>query len=582
MARGKTSGNLKTYSLTRLLLFAHRKRFTGALVIHDQPDIEVFFVEGDPVFCDAVNQDDLLGKLLVQASLLQTVTVKEALELQRSRPDPLGRILMERGLTAQQLFEVLAIQQKRKILRLFLLDHQDFSFDTSGQIPKLAQELTHQRLDAPSLSWRGLVSISPEEKLETDLAQLADMDVHAPTTIVLPDPHDHFHDRAAALLSQRKWSIDELYRAVGKRKPVLAVVHYAWALGSLDIAPTKLRNATAPSRQSPAETGGFEDRQSLSGRAQKLQADATIPPPRMTSMFRSVADASKTASSDTTTAPPPPEPPSKPGKSKRRISIELPALPEGAAAEARQLHADLKRRLEGLSDKNLFEILDVPHDATKQQIKESYLALAKKFHPDRIAALGIDELTEPADQLFQRISEAFTTLLNDSQREEYRRIIEDTSLQGDRQAAQRVMEAEVDFQKGEVFFKKGDLDQAELFFARAVQGNPEEGEHLAMLSWVRHLKARKAGTSQESVTQTRQQLEQARTLSPKCPRIHYFLGKALLEEGRMESALESFRMAVRLNKHYVEAAREIHIIELRMARSTRKTKSSIWDKIRGK
>ncbi len=577
MTRGKTSGNLKTYSLPRLLCFAQRKQFSGALVIHEKRDTMVSFHQGSPIYCDRVNQDDLLGKLLVRAALTNPETVKDALAQQQSDARPIGAILRERGVSTQGLFEVLKIQQKRKILRLFLLDREDFSFEPGSPLPPMAEELADQRLDGLSLAWQGLVSIKTPDALERDLRALEDMALRCSHPVQLPDPKDGHHLRAMELLAQRHWSLDQLHRAVGKRRPVLEVLHYLWAMGVLQMQPlTQLGRARERAvQQGSATPGGPANRRD--------PRDSPQAPPRMTSMFRSVAEAAPSSGGPQMESPDQPPSPAQTTASKRAASRELPALPEDAPPEARALHEELRARLSDIADQDLFEVLGLPHEATKAQVKNAYIGLAKKFHPDRVASLGVEALVEPADRLFQRISEAFTTLMNDSQREEYRRIIEDTSLQGDRQAAQRVMEAEVNFQKGEVFFRKGDLDQAETFFAKAVDGNPEEGEHLAMLTWVRHMKARQAGqVSQAGITETRQTLEQAKNLSPKCPRIYYFLGKILQEEKRPDSALESFRMALRLNKHYVEAAREIHIMELRMARNDKPTKSSLWDKLRGK
>jgi curved DNA-binding protein CbpA len=258
-------------------------------------------------------------------------------------------------------------------------------------------------------------------------------------------------------------------------------------------------------------------------------------------------------------------------------------VPEDAPESVRALERELKERLESMQGQNLFDVLGVPPSASRKQVKDAYLVLAKKFHPDRVSSLGYEQLGEPADRLFQRISEAFTTLLDDSQREEYRQIVEDKSLAGGREKAREVLRAEIDFQKGEVFFKKGELDRAEEMFEAAVRGNPEEGEHLAMLAWTRHGKLKRVSKSVKPADreQLKQTLLDALKHSPKCARAHYFLGKLLLEEGKEQDALRSFERAVAIKPNYVEPAREINVMRLRKARRTKATKSSFWERLKG-
>ena len=61
-----------------------------------------------------------------------------------------------------------------------------------------------------------------------------------------------------------------------------------------------------------------------------------------------------------------------------------------------------------------YETLGVPKDATAQQIKEAYMSLAKKWHPDKNP-----DNREEATARFQAISEAYNTLNDPQQRQRY-------------------------------------------------------------------------------------------------------------------------------------------------------------------
>ena len=64
--------------------------------------------------------------------------------------------------------------------------------------------------------------------------------------------------------------------------------------------------------------------------------------------------------------------------------------------------------------KDYYEILGVPRDASKAEIKKAYLKLAKKYHPDLNKEPG-------ADEKFKEVNEAASVLGDDRQRGQYDR-----------------------------------------------------------------------------------------------------------------------------------------------------------------
>ncbi len=53
-----------------------------------------------------------------------------------------------------------------------------------------------------------------------------------------------------------------------------------------------------------------------------------------------------------------------------------------------------------------YKILDIAQDATDDEVKKAYRKMAVKFHPDKVAHLGI-EFQEAAKTKFQKVNEAF-------------------------------------------------------------------------------------------------------------------------------------------------------------------------------
>jgi molecular chaperone DnaJ len=64
-------------------------------------------------------------------------------------------------------------------------------------------------------------------------------------------------------------------------------------------------------------------------------------------------------------------------------------------------------------EKDYYEVLDVPKDASKDEIKRAYRKLAQKYHPDA------NEGDSEAETRFKEISEAHSILSNDDKRREY-------------------------------------------------------------------------------------------------------------------------------------------------------------------
>lgn len=64
--------------------------------------------------------------------------------------------------------------------------------------------------------------------------------------------------------------------------------------------------------------------------------------------------------------------------------------------------------------KNLYGFLEVPDDASEEEIKSAYRKLAKKYHPD---VTGLDR--GKAEEIFKNINVAYDVLSNPAKRSMY-------------------------------------------------------------------------------------------------------------------------------------------------------------------
>ena len=64
----------------------------------------------------------------------------------------------------------------------------------------------------------------------------------------------------------------------------------------------------------------------------------------------------------------------------------------------------------GNASRDPYAVLNVPKDASQEEIKKAYRELANKYHPDKVHHLG-DEFRELAEKHFKEIEEAYRELI---------------------------------------------------------------------------------------------------------------------------------------------------------------------------
>jgi tetratricopeptide (TPR) repeat protein len=238
----------------------------------------------------------------------------------------------------------------------------------------------------------------------------------------------------------------------------------------------------------------------------------------------------------------------------------------------------LRRQIEAkarvVESENLFQVLGLSPDAGRDDVKRAYFEAAKRFHPDRLAALGLEAMRHDVEKIFRRAGEAYGTLYDDARRTEYQLTMAKPAEDPEAHAkAVRIVEAEMAFRRGEILFRKNDLAGSIREFEAAVAGNAEEGEHLAFLAWAR------VCAGQKTHAEARNLLVQATRLSPRCARAYHYLGLCLKEEGDNDRALGMFRKAHDLDPRLIDAERELRLLTMRREREAQKSKG-LFDRFR--
>ena len=201
-----------------------------------------------------------------------------------------------------------------------------------------------------------------------------------------------------------------------------------------------------------------------------------------------------------------------------------PVDPEAAAA----LRTEIASRFEELEDLDYYQLLSIDAEANATEINASYLQAAKRYHPDALAKAGLDgETRQRANNVFARISKAYSILSNPRQRAEFDEA--QRSDEGPIDAA-RLANAESLYRKGEILLRSGNFMGAIEFLRPAVEMWPDESDYCSALGWALYRKL-----PSEPVL-AREQLERAVELSPKSATAIHRLSVAVRSMGDSEEA----------------------------------------------
>ena len=242
-----------------------------------------------------------------------------------------------------------------------------------------------------------------------------------------------------------------------------------------------------------------------------------------------------------------------------------PRFPTGAGSAPGPdvVRANIQEMAQKLDKSTHFEILGVGQNASADEVGTAFVRAARQFHPDRLTSAGLADLQPLAERILSRINEAAMVLGNAGRRAEYV-----ASLAPGAQAQQNLpslLEAENMFLKGEVYLKKGDHGKAIESFSAAIQGNSSEPQYQAYLAWTRFDDPR--ARKEVIVRDTLRILEGVLKERPKFSRGYYWVGQLWKFLNETNKAEHAFREAVQIDNSFIEASRELRLIEMRKSKA---------------
>ena len=600
--RPSASGSLTERPVARLLQQLFRKQVTGRLWISDSTgdQSDIYLRDGMPVHVQRPVDTDRLDHVLVEYGVVLADAVARA-EPMVAGGMRLGEALEKMGvLSKEKLGNVLKEQMRRKLTRLFCVAEGWFAIDLHPHDFGQGDDLAAMRVDPRTLYFPAIRAAYDLPRVTRELSRLWGQEFRlagvSPSFIAamgIPADDEVVASLRTGWLSLEK--IDSVTARPLEVRTVLLSLYYADLLERQNLGDSPAQGDPAPtarlrltSSDSMVSTpGGSAIIESPVPPAQPPAAAPIVPAPvaaaivaRTPVRLSPSPDAGSWVSAAPARVTPSPDAGSWVSAAPARVtpspdtgSRVVGVRPTGSSiqtvpapdATLRTAVLELGEKLDKLSH---FELLAVSESANPGEVSSAFIRAARRFHPDRLAGTGLSELVPQAERILARMSEAAMILGDPARRAEYLAVRAGKQPAGS--TVPTVIDAETSFRKGEVFLRRGDHEKAIECFAAASKANPGEPQYRAYWAWARFDNPH--GRKEAVVREVQRIIADVVAAQPRFARGHYWLGqmwKFLNEPDRAERA---FREAASQDKDFLDASREMRLLEMRRtrARETRK------------
>ncbi len=617
------SGHVSDKPFARLVYTMAARRFTGDLILkQNNKEYRLSWEDGVMVAAASPELTDQPGRLALQSGLVDSTTLADAMKLAQLQKSDVLEVIGELAqLKPEQVLKVRRQALGMRAIRIFALANATYVLDNARSMkpdPSIAP------IDIRWLVYHGLRTHYTLPRLEADLQAMANAAVMLDESALPAIAYFGFGYSEQPLLEElrkRPLTLADL-AATAVNMDRQAVLSFIYALVACDCL--KLHDAAQAAARPPAPSAPAAEPIQLrrDGGPPRMTAPPpmTQPPPatRPSPMTTAPPNEPVRPSAIAAAATPEPGTPNRikasgksegvssrswratqeqPGKAPegsgrhavpvphpndttgptRQMSVRDAAAPRPAPDKdktakvkkpkvtADQVRALIAGKREAIH-RNVthFELLDTHEKATTDQIRASYFRLARNLHPDRLQALGIDDMVDEAQEVFSCINEAFAVLGNATRLADYRKELA-SGLTGKNQEdaeqlAAKLFAAEEHFLKGQMSLRRNAFAEALREFKQAYELNPEEPEHIALLAWTTWCST---PNKQEVSSEVEKLFEAAVKMSPKCAPAWLYSAKVAAQQGKSDSAVKRLQKVLELDPNNHEATAELRVLKTR-------------------
>jgi tetratricopeptide (TPR) repeat protein len=515
------NGELSKTPLVHLLVYAHDKRLTGSieLLTADKRSAAIVFANGEPSKVRTSEPVAYLGRVMLELGFVTEEELSRSLaELAKAKASGQklhGEVLVMMGVVKEaQVQAALREQVGRKLRHIAGLppDTKYGYFDAHDSLHGWGREVT-RGVDPFPVLWGMLREFPPWDHVNAALGRIAASPLKIRAGV----------DGARLGLEGEELAAIELLRTKPQRVSDIARA-----------AHLNERNAQLLAYLLLATK-----------QVEVLPADRSLPPP----------------SQPATSSRPPSSRPGRVGGSKRPGANMKVPTPQGFSQEMATRWREILERAQTIDRADYFSMLDLARDASHEEVESAFIALAKKWHPDRLPP----ELAGARDacaRVFSRMSAARATLVDDEARAKYMKLLHEGSGTPETQeTVAAIVDAATSFQKAEVCFKRNDLAQAEKLCRKALDLDATQPDYHALLAWL--VATKPESQSAEATMSCIRMLDKAISLSNRCEKAYFWRGMLYKRLGKMEVAQKDFKRVADMNPRNIDAVREVRLHTMR-------------------
>jgi len=216
------------------------------------------------------------------------------------------------------------------------------------------------------------------------------------------------------------------------------------------------------------------------------------------------------------------------------------------------------------TNKDYFAILGVSMDAERAEIQKAYFELARQVHPDRLRKQKIEDLVDKSTEVFKVLSDAYNLLINPQMKAAYiEKMGEHVAATGKVMGAEsdRVEMAKIFHHKGLLLLKRHDYAQAEEFFRKSREQDPENPVYALRLGCA--VLSNTNREDKERLSQAKGFLAEAVEKDETNAEAHYHLALYYKQAGNVVLCRKHLNSAIGHRDHFIEAKRELRLLEMR-------------------
>jgi tetratricopeptide (TPR) repeat protein len=223
-------------------------------------------------------------------------------------------------------------------------------------------------------------------------------------------------------------------------------------------------------------------------------------------------------------------------------------------SSAQDLLAEVQVMREAMGSIDNYQLLNIPHDASVDEIKKAYFELARKFHPDTFGGDLTPEARQSIFEVFNALTRAYQSLTAKARKKSGTTIGTDTDIHAHvRLAEERAVgkeRADILYRKGQKLYDEEKYGGAAAMFQEAARLDAQNANYFLWL-------ARSEAKVPTLVKKAEMDYLQASKLDPENPEPLVGLGMLYKKEGLLSLATKQFEKAGELDPSHPVIRREI-------------------------